>query len=157
MFKQKTNHNGDSVYTVPTFTDEGLSYIVDMDMVVTDQNKRKEYCYMELGDTFTDKYFEGFHGQVTNDSEIPIAEDQCDNPGDNNVDTLNTSIDVRRNPIEEPIIRRGPADLWTPSECDQHLSSAHGLVKTRSHDQGFLKGIIKFCDRVKKYQNQSSK
>ena len=52
-----------------------------------------------------------------------------------------------------PQIGRGPVDLWTVDECKPILSKTHNtlmeLLQVRKNDQNFLKGLVKFCDRVK--------
>ena len=49
----------------------------------------------------------------------------------------------------------------TIEECRHEVTKAgelmNQLVERHSHNQAFLKGVLKFCDRLSKYQNQSSK
>ena len=129
-----------------------------------DIDMRKEYCYIALGKVLEDSYFEGLHDEVFNQtsSDSNMGGFELGGGSSKNVtEESQNSQDTQTQGANSVMIGRGRVDKWTVSECKDTLQNAvkilEGLVESRSHDQTFLKGIVKFADRVGKYQNQPSK
>lgn len=125
-----------------------------------DAEMRREYCYIALGEVLPDSYFEGLHDQVLMDESNANFEPNLADEAED-VTTEDNVIEEVQNVEEHVMLGRGPLDQWTVAECKDSLTRAintlNNLVESRSHDQTFLKGVIKFSDRVVKYQNQPSK
>ena len=132
-----------------------------------DPAQRKEYSYIATGKVLPDNYYEGLHDHILDHSPSSTVDFLVNLENQDSImeneDTSNVNDDWEADGDSNILqgIGRGPVDQWTVEECTTKLSNAHkilaGLLVTRSDDQGFLKGIAKFCDRVGKYQNQPSK
>ena len=116
-----------------------------------DPQERKKYAEIAIGTSLPTEFYEGLHDRVINHENsstpdisidfdmVPLSSNKTDN-----APSSSRSSDMRRS-----------IETVTAEECRKELeetfSSLENMLTIHSNDSNFLRGINKFCDRVKKY------
>jgi len=121
--------------------------------------KRKECSYIAIGETLPDSYYLGLRDFVFEQPQTEQNERSTTEIG-TEVDQLDQGFpqDTVEDELDNPV---NSIEKLTVGECKREMTETSkviaDLLDKHSENQELLKGVSKFCDRIKRYENQPSK